>query len=63
LTVGLKVTLIWQLAPAASVPPLLHVVPEAIAKSALIDIAEMINVVVPEFFSVTVSAALVVPTC
>ena len=60
--VGLKVTLIEQLTPAAKVDPQVVVR----AKSAvLVPVKEMlrdVSVVVPMFFSVTVCAALVVLT-
>ena len=59
---GVKVTLTWQLAPAASAPPTVQVVPEAIAKFGVTAIAEMINAVVPVLVSVTICAGLVLPT-
>ena len=58
---GEKVTLILQVFPGARVPPLTHVVPEAIAKFPLIPTVVSVSKVVPEFVSVTVLAALVVP--
>jgi hypothetical protein len=59
---GVKLTLMLQLAPAATVPLLGHVVAEVRAKSPLTVTLEMFSVAVPLFDSVTLWALLVVPT-
>ena len=59
--VGWNVTLTWQVAFGASVMPALHVVALVNAKFPLMLTAEIISGVVPVFFNVLLSAALVVP--
>src|SRR5437879_590249 len=60
--VGLKVTLMVQLAPAATLVPFLQVVPGAGAKSPLGSTLVMVKVVPLPLFNVSVCAGLVVPT-
>src|SRR5205807_945675 len=60
--VGVKVTLMVQLAPAATLVPFLQVVPAAGAKSPLGSTLVMVKVVPLPLFNVSVCAGLVVPT-
>jgi hypothetical protein len=60
--VGWKVILIVQLAPATSELPQVCVCPKSPALVPVIAMPVMLKVVVPTFVSVTVMAALVVPT-
>ena len=62
LAVGVKFTLITQLAPATTVPPLVQVFPAANAKLPLMLKLLRMSDVVPGLVSFTVLAALVVPT-
>jgi hypothetical protein len=61
LAVGLKVTLILQLAPAANVLPQVWVCAKSPALVPVIAMLLMVKLVVPVFLRVTVLAALVVP--
>lgn len=61
LAVGLNVTLMLQLAPAAKELPQLWVCAKSPALVRAIPMAVMVKLVVPVFLSVTVLAALVVP--
>src|SRR2546426_10251921 len=58
--VGVKVTLMVQLAPAATLVPFLQVVPAAGAKSPLGSTLVMVSMTVPPFVSVTTWVGLVV---
>ena len=62
LAVGVNVTLIVQLAPAASELPQVLVWAKALALAPVIATLVMLNVAVPLFVRVTVEAALLVPT-
>src|SRR2546422_626788 len=57
--VGVKVTLMVQLAPAATLVPFLQVVPAAGAKSPLGSTLGMVSVTVPAFVSVTTWVGMV----
>lgn len=58
--VGLKVTLIEQLTPAAKVDPQVVVRAKSALFAPVMEVAIPVRVVVPLFFNVTVCAALVV---
>ncbi len=62
MAVGAKLTLIVQLAPAATLPPFGQVMPDAGKKSPLGTMLAMVNAALPVLVSVTVCGALIVPS-
>src|SRR2546427_7267990 len=62
MAVGAKLTLIVQLAFAATLPPFAQVVPGAGTKSPLETTLVMVNVALPMLVSVAVCGALIVPS-